>query len=277
MTTAQQVKVASRPMLTINYVPGFCINTEQRDSASFLERWVTFFGGRIEPGDERSMITFIIERLDRDLRRLDLYAPTIRRLGFRLHVRINDASLGADMVQSIRTAYPWATVALGNSKKAGGGLQLSREALDVVDVLEDDAGIGSAVQMAKRAPGEPVAFHTYGDKGFQPWRHLGLLREWYPDHPFLITEGAWGHDPTATKVREDIHSAAAGLWARELLNAAEFHKIPVSLFRGVDFFQDGSPTPALIALRDGGYVDAQPLRAWHRPTTISMHWRRLIG
>ena len=263
--------------IRLNYIPGFCINTEQRDSVSLLERWVTFFGGRISAGDERSVITFIIERLDRDLSRLDLYAPTIKRLGFRLHVRINNPTFGATLVRSIQSAYPWATVAAGNSQKAGGGLKIDEGLLDVVDVLEDDAGIGSAVQLAKRGGGTPVAFHAYGDKGFQPWRHLGLLRDWYPDYPFLITEGAWGFNQSSSKSREDIHEAGAGLWARELLNAAEFHKIPVSLFRGVDFFKDGNPTPALFALRDGGYVDAQPFRAWHRPTTVSMYWRRLIG
>ena len=97
--------------IRLNYIPGFCINTEQRDSVSLLERWVTFFGGRISAGDERSVITFIIERLDRDLSRLDLYAPTIKRLGFRLHVRINNPTFGATLVRSIQSAYPWATVA----------------------------------------------------------------------------------------------------------------------------------------------------------------------
>jgi len=262
-------------------IPGFAINPDQRDNAELPARWLELFGVDRVPHAQRldSIILFSLQRPE-DFDRVEIYYREATELGFHFHVRIHKGA-GVTMHQ-VKDAYPLATVALGNGKSAGDAL-LTRG-----DVLEDDAGIRSAVQVARAKPRLPIAFHEYGNAGFDPMRHLRLLRHWYPEQTFWMTEAAWSFQPydpsegTATTTAPAPHeTTAAGVYCRTLVNIAAMYNIPVTLFRGVDYFtRDGDtfrPNGAALALVDAKYrYGYKPPAGRARSLTVGMYRRQYL-
>lgn len=270
-------------MTALLTLPGFAINPDQRDNDQLPKRWLELFGAPFVPHGQPvpAVVMFSLQR-PKDLGRLEIYYDELLRLGFRVHVRIHEGA-GVGMHET-KMRYPQVTVALGNGTRSGDGL------LRRGDVLEDDAGIRSAVHMARTKPGLPIAFHEYGAAGFEPMRHLRLLRHWYPDQTFWMTEAAWSFEPfdpgdgTATTAALPPHQTeAAGVYCRNLVNVAAIHRIPVTLFRGIDYFlkMDGGdykPTPAALALidaREYTYGFKPPLRA-ARNLSVGMYRRQYL-
>jgi len=265
-------------MSNLPTIPGFCVNTDQRDPDDFCAYWLKFFGGvSVAPDNWPPIVTFIIERPARDLPRLAKWYAEATDANFGFHIRVNPAALpdlGALGLQELRLYYPLATLAVGNGTGVGDGL--SGSSYSSATVLEDDAGVASAVYMARRNEKRlPIAFHAYGDWGFEPKKHIPLLRRWFPTQQFIITEAHWGFNTEARPNRGDILMENAGLWCRDLVIEAHKADIPVTLFRGIDFVKaSGAPHNSLLALRDGGFWDP----TWKAPTgrvTRSMWWNRL--
>ena len=262
-------------MASLPTIPGFTVNTAQRDPDGFCGWWLAFFGGgKVAPNDWPPIVTFVVERPALDLPRLRKWYDEALDANMGFHIRVNPAALsdmGALDLYELRLEYPLATLAVGNGVGVGDGLDGLEYAS--ATVLEDDAGVASAVYMARKQEPFPIAFHCYGEAGFAPARHLPLLRRWFPSQQFVITEGHWGFRTEKRPDRSDIYMEEAGLWCRDLVIEAHKADIPVCLFRGIDFMRaDGTPHNSLYALRDGGFGD------WTRGSsrvTRSMWWQRL--
>ncbi len=244
-------------------IPGFHVTVGQRYEPGDALKWLQAFGVDAVPMDQHlpTLMAIRVHDWGRDWTecKMQQAAEEGLALGYEVHVNYTDLGMAPTAARRMEGGVVWT---LGNSTDKGSGARTFLTNMGMGEI-QDDAGIRGAIANAKAIPDNdtPIAFHCYGDQGAHP-AHLALLRKWYPQRKFTITELHWGfrgHGRSRAD-KPHLYTAEAGAYIRGMVIEAYEQNMAVCLFQGKDFFEsDGMPTPSMLALR--GDIEAKPYRA----------------